>query len=162
MARVVNATQEEINICLAGGNWFRFKPGQEKKMNDDVARFIATERKDSGLAVLPDLPENEDGDVSEEEMAQRKAEHDAAKEAAIQAALDGYLAFHRSVVYNNQVSLRMDLEQANMKVDPAKLASKGEINSMRILAKYQRAHEDKAEEQAKEFNDLARKVGIQK
>jgi hypothetical protein len=146
MPIVANATQENITVKIAG-NYFTFKPGQERVIhNASIARFIEMDLKDSGLVVLPELM-TEDEEVTPEELEQRKIDGAERKKQILEEGLDRYVAKHREIIYNNQVSLRRDLEMANIKADPAAFASKGELDAMRLVAKYQKRSEDA--EQAK-------------
>jgi hypothetical protein len=155
MPIVINATQEKVTLLLQG-NYFSWNPGQEKVIrNEDLARFIAKERGDSGLAVLPDL-QSDDEMLSPEEFETRKASHKEARTRALDEALDRYIKRLREVIYNNQVSLRRDLEQANIKADPGSFASAGEIEAMRLVSKYQRRSED---EDAKRLAETKRLMG---
>lgn len=157
MPIVVNATQENISIKIAG-NWFNWKPGQERVIhNKSIAHFIQMDRTDSGLAVLPDLVAD-DEEVTPEQLEERKKTFAETKAQLIDQALDRYIKKHRDVIYNNQVSLRRDLEQANIKADPAVFASKGEMESMRLVAKYQKSSEDQEAAKIAEVNRLMKPV----
>lgn len=147
---VMNCTQEEQTF-KALGNWFTFKPGQIKNMQDNIALYIRSEKKMYGLAILPDAFEEPDYRDSEE----GKAELDRVR----QEGLRPYLTFHRDVIRNNQVSLRMDLEKANIKADPAIYASDGEIYSMELMAKYKKWEENQAQKKADHVKDLLKVVG---
>jgi hypothetical protein len=161
MPIVVNATQEEITIKIVG-NYFKFGPGKSKTMNKDLAMWIQTSEgaKGCGLAVLPDLYQEgeEIDDVTDGDMKKRRQEHDVLKEEACSNALQDYLARYRQVIYNNQISLKQDLEQSNNKADPAAFASKGEVEAMRLVAKYQKRAEDKQQDQIDEVNKLMKNV----
>lgn len=143
---IANATKENISVKVAG-NWFNWGPEKSRVIqNDGIAKFIQMELTDSGLYIVPTLV-GEDEEVTPEELAERKEAAREQIEVAKQTALERYIAKHRAVIYNNQVSLRRDLEMKNIKADPAAFASEGEINSMRLVAKYQKGSEDA--EQAK-------------
>lgn len=157
MAVTINATQETITLKLRG-NFFSWKPGQKKVIRDEeLAHFIMTERSDSGIAVIADLMTDEE-DVSPEELEQRRLDNAGAEEAAIEGALDRYVKKHRQVVANNQISLRRDLEQANIKADPAVFASTGELESMKLVAKYQKRAEDAEANKIAEVKRLMEQV----
>lgn len=158
MSTVVNCTQEHITVKIAG-NYFSFKPMQERVIhNEAIARFIEMDLKSSGLVVLPELMK-EDEEISPEELDQRKLDGAARKAELMEQGLDRYVAKHREVIYNNQVSLRRDLEIANIKADPAAFASQGELEAMRLVAKYQKRTEDA--EQAK-IDEVKRLMGAVK
>lgn len=149
MGVIYNATRDEQTI-RALGNWFTFKPGQIKVVNDNLATWISEHKKEHGLVALPQSFEEPEFKLSEEgksllELAQKEG-------------LANYLAFHRSVIANNQISLRRDLEQANIKADPAIYASDGEMDSMRIVARYAASEDDAAQKKAEEVKELMKKV----
>jgi hypothetical protein len=153
MALVMNCTNEEQTFRIVG-NWFTFKPKQRKQMQDDIAHLIQTERREFGMAVLPAEFDDPDYERSPETK-------DAAKEILTKLsdnAVNAYIAHHRTIVANNQISLRRDLEQANIKVDPAVYASPGELHSMGIVAKYARAQKDADNERALEAKKLLAEI----
>ena len=150
MALIFNATNE-VQKTKALGNWFEFKPKQIKQMTDDIAHFLAVERGDLGLVGLPEEMEDPEYRSSPEGKAAL-----AEKE---QQGIDKYIQALRAVIYNNQVSLRQDLDKANQKVDPAALASAGELQAMRIVAAYQSKKDDAEQKKVDEIKDLIKKVG---
>lgn len=161
MPIVVNATQEEITIKIVG-NYFKFGPGKSKVMNKDLATWIQTSEgaKGCGLAVLPDMhQEGEDiEELDEKEMKRRQEEHNALKEVACENALNDYIEKYRRVIYNNQVSLKQDLAKSNNPADPAAFITKGELEAMRLVAKYQKRAEDKTQENIDEVRKLMKTV----
>lgn len=161
MPTVVNATQEEIQIKVVG-NYFKFGPGKSKVMNADIASWIQTNpgAKGCGLAVLPDLYQEgeEIDDVSTAEMKARKEAQEETKAQALESALHEYLEKYRRVIYNNQVSLKQDLGKANIQADPAVFASKGELEAMRLVAKYQKSAEDTEQLKIDEVKKLMKNV----
>lgn len=161
MPIVVNATQEEIQIKIVG-NYFKFGPGKAKTMNKDLAMWIQTSEgaKGCGLAVLPDIYEEgeEVYDVSSEELKTRQAAHDALRKEACENALHDYIEKYRRVIYNNQISLKQDLAKSNNPADPAAFASKGELEAMRLVAKYQKTAEDAEQNKINEVNKLMKNV----
>jgi len=149
MAIVFNATNETQSV-KAHGNWFTFKPKQTKQMDDGVAHFLITMRGENGLVGLP----------AEFEDPTYKAtpEGKAAYEEAEKTGIDAYIKHLRSMIHNNQVSLRRDLEKANMKYGPELEASQGELEAMRLVAKYQKNMEDAEQKKADEIKELMRKL----
>lgn len=157
MPVVINATQEKITLVLQG-NYFTWEPGKEKIMrNPEIAKFIQTNKNDYGLAVLPDLKGDEE-EVSEEEMAARKEAYEAQKVIECEQALDRYIKRLRGVIHNNQVSLRRDLDQANMKADPSAYVSDGELEAMRLVTKYMKRADDVEAARAEEVKKLMGQV----
>lgn len=146
MPIVLNATSEEVSVKIAG-NWFSFRPNQKKVLTESIARFIEMDRKDSGLCVLP--PQFEE-DADFEKSPEGKEAIDKAKADAIKHYLDKY----RAVIHNNQVSLRQDLEMKNLKVDPAVMATDGEVAAMKIVAKYRALEKDADQAKLEEVKKL--------
>lgn len=163
MPIVINVTDEEISI-QARGHWFNWKPGQRKTIRDEkLAKFIELDRRGYGLAVLPDLTsqEEDDGDVAvtEAQIAERKKEREAAEKIAVSAALDAYVARHREIIKNAQVSLARDLAHKDYKYDAAKDYSDGELAAMRLVAKYDKKGKDAAQERFEEIKRLEKQIG---
>jgi hypothetical protein len=157
MAIVINATQETITLRLRS-HYFTWKPAQKKVIRDEeLAHFIRTERGDSGLAVISELV-RDDEEISPEELEERRAASAEAEKLECEAALDRYVQKHRRVIENNQISLRRDLEQSGIKADPAVFASTGELESMKLVAKYQKSAEDKEQAKVEEVRRLMSNV----
>ena len=157
MSITINSTQETITIKV-WGNWFTWKPGQKKIIRDEeMAKFISLERKDSGIAVIPELVKD-DEDVTPEELEVRRAANVGVEEEECRHALERYVAKHREVIANNQVSLRRDLQQKNIQADPAAYASTGELESMKLVAKYQKRSEDAEAAKISEVRRLMNQV----
>jgi hypothetical protein len=150
MAWIMNATAEEQRV-KAFGNYFTFKPKQIKVIDDNLAAFLNAERKYQGMVSLSEKfedPQYRDSPEGKQEILTKEAE-----------GLDAYISHLRALVYNNQVSLRQDLEKANLKVDPAALASEGELEAMKLLAKYQRNQEDARQKKVDMVKELMKTVG---
>lgn len=150
MAFVINTT-EEVQSFKAAGNWFTFQPKKIKHIYDHIAKFIAENRKESGVMTLPD--------EFEDPTFQNTPEGKAILEKTIEEGIAHYVKGLRELIYNNQVSLRMDLAKADMKIDPAVLASEGELNAMRLVAKYQDRKKDEEQARIDEINKLVSKTG---
>jgi hypothetical protein len=144
-------TTNEVQKTKALGNWFEFKPKQIKSMSDNIGNFLATERAELGLVALPE--ELEDAEF------RASAEGKAILEAKEQQGIDTYVKALRATIYNNQVSLRQDLEKSNLKIDPAALASEGELVAMRIVASYQAKKDDADQKRIDEVKELIKKTG---
>ncbi len=162
MPLVINATEEQVTVVVHG-NYFTWKPAQEKVLrSESVCRFIQSDRRGYGLAVLPDLktPEEEQGDVevSDETLAARKAERDGAKKAACAQALTDYINAKRDLIKNNQVSLARDLARADYKYGPEHEMSDGELDAMRLVAKYEHKGKDLAQDRLDEIKKLQKQI----
>ena len=164
MPIVINATEENVTVQVAG-NYFSFKPGQRRIIrSNEIALFIQTERRGSGLAVLPDLTtldeDNGDVEVTPEQLEGRKAELASAEKIALQHALDGYIAHKRELIRNNQVSLAKDLARADYKYSPDVDISDGELDAMRLVAKYGKKDKDTAQDRLNEVEKLKKQIAI--
>jgi hypothetical protein len=53
MALVLSTDLETVRV-QSYGNWFEFKPNQIKQMQDHIADFLCTDRRDKGFVVLPE------------------------------------------------------------------------------------------------------------
>lgn len=156
MAYIYNPTKEEQTVKVFG-NYFSFKPGQIKNLNPDISHFIQTERRESGLVQLPEDEAGELWTFKGREVIPTEAGKVVLAEEG-KKGVDAYIAFHRSIIANNQVALRRDLEQANIKVDPAVYASPGELRSMKLVAKYQQQEADAEQARIDEVRELMKKA----
>lgn len=122
MALIYNPTPYKVQV-KAMGNYFDFAPKQKKSMNDDIARFIAIDKKESGLVALPeiclDAPESEEAKQAMAELSR--------------TGIINMLNYYKSVVHNLTVSLRRDLDMHNDKTDVAALATDGEIHALKVV-----------------------------
>jgi len=153
MALVMNARTEEVSVKVRG-NWFTFKSKQIKHFEPNIAQFMTDELSEEGLVSLPEELEDLDFRTSQ-------AGKDIIKTAEVKG-IDNFVKKLRRVIFNNQVSLRQDLERANIKVDPAVYATEGEKEAMRLLAKYQRANKDSQQASVDEIKDLMKEVDLSK
>lgn len=150
MPLIMNTTNE-VQKVKAFGNWFEFKPKQIKPMREEIADFISQDRGYQGMVLLPDSFEDLDYRQSEEGKSKLKELE--------KQGISTYVTHLRSIVYNNQQSLRQDLAQAEMNIDPATLASDGELEAMRLVAQYQSKKDDEDQKKVDEVKELMRKIG---
>lgn len=150
MGLILNATNEEQTVKVFG-NYFTLKPKQIKNFQDNIASFMAKERAVNGLVQLPEAFEDMEYRTTEEGKS--------VLENAEEKGIDNYVGALRERIFNNQVSLRQDLEKANQKIDPAALASAGELEAMRIVAKYERAKSDREQQKIDEVKKLMKDIG---
>lgn len=158
--KVWNPTEEEVSTRIQGA-WFSFKPNQMKTMDEHKGAFIQTNRQETGLVVLP--PEfcevREEFQPGIELTPEGKALLATKKEEGIQHLID----FHMSIVKNNQVSLRQDIAHRYPSADFDKLtkleASKGELESMRLVAKYKGKASDSPSRKVDEVEKLMKQIG---
>lgn len=149
MGLIFNASAEDQHFVVFG-NHFNLKSGQIRNFEDKIAHFIQTERRYLGLV---DLPE-EFTDVAHKESEEGKSLLAEKRREGIDARVQHL----RSVIYNNEVSLRQDLEKANIKADPKVFASKGEVAAYRELVKYQKTQDDEASAKVDELKSLEKQI----
>lgn len=158
--KVWNPTEEEVSTRIQG-SWFSFKPNQMKTMDVEKGAFIQTHRMETGLVVLP--PEfcevREEYKPGYEQTPEGKAILEQRRGEGVQHLID----FHMSIVKNNQVSLRQDLAHKYPSADFDKLAkleaSKGELESMRLVAKYSGKAPDSGKKKVDEIDKLMKQIG---
>jgi len=158
--RVWNPTEEKVSTLIQG-SWFTFAPGGFKTMDEHKARFIETNRKETGLVVLdnrfdPSSEQYEEGfDKSQEgkDLLEHKKNE----------GISNLIAFHMDIIRNNQVSLKQDLAHKYPTGDAAKLsaiyASKGELESMKLVKKYQAKNPDNEAKRVEEVAALMAEIG---
>lgn len=161
MPRIWNPTEETVNTRIFG-NHFEFKPGQFKIMKPEFAEFIGRARQHEGLVVLPAEfdPQDEERYIEGYDktpegkaiLAEKKAE-----------GIRNLVAHYEGIVLNNQVALRKDLAHHDPHTDPIRLAainaSKGEMEAMRLVAKYSRMSKENNDAKAKEVEKLMEQIG---
>lgn len=162
MAKVWNPTEEPVTTKIFG-SYFEFKPNSMKTItNEHIAKFIESNRKETGLVVLPPQfdPLAEDLYI---EGYEKTPEGKAALAEKRKEGIQNLINFHTQIIYNNQVSLRNDLVHKDPHTDPVKLAainaSQGELESMRLVAKYQKLRLDGNDAQVKEVEKLMDQIG---
>lgn len=149
MALVLNASAEDQTVKIRG-NYFNFKPGQIKVFEDSFAHFMVTDRAYLGLVDLPEDfadPAYKDTEPGKAKLLEKTTQGIASR-----------TKFLREIIYNNEVSLRSDLEKSNIKVDPKVYASDGEVRAYQELLKYQRKEQDENQKRVELLKDLEKQV----
>lgn len=162
MPRVLNSTEEDVSTCIQG-SWLNFPKGQLKFIhNESIADFIRMNRKGTGLIVMEDPR----FDPTKNDYIEGFEKTEAAKDlilAAKEQGINNLIEHHMDIIRNNQVSLRQDLAHKYPSADAAKLsslnASKGEIESMRLVAKYKGKSSDNAHKKVEEIERLMNEIG---
>jgi len=150
MGMILNASCETQHTQVFGHH-FTLKPGQIKNFQDSIAHFLAINRRNLGFVGLPEEfedPSYADTESGREILAEKKAD-------GVKARCD-YL---RGIIYNNQVSMKQDLDRANIKADPRAFASQGEITAMEELVKYQQAKDDAELRKIEKIKQLEMHIG---
>lgn len=161
MAKVWNPTEETVRTVMFG-NHFEFKPGQMKNMQEHFGRFVEMHRKEDGLVTLP--PEFDPFDEERyREGYEKTPEGQKILAEKKKEGIQNLINHHLWIVQNNQVSLRNDLVKKDPHTDPVKLsalaASKGEVESMRLVAKYQKLSKDDNSVRVREVEKLMEEIG---
>lgn len=156
---VWNPLDEPISTKM-GGSFFTFKPDQKKIMADHMAHFVSEKRKETGLTVLPgDFldKENEMFNHAYSQTPEGQAQLKECRDRAISNIID----YHKDQIRNLMVALKQDLVRSGeINTDPLQYASKGDKESIRIIAKYQRLKQDQEQKEVDEMKKLLEKSGI--
>lgn len=156
---VYNPTSEEVRV-QAYGNWFTFKPGQYKQMRTEIAEFLTIQKAYTGLIGLPnfitdDIPTDDASEEEKQSFAARKA---LAIAEAKKLGIERRIKHLNGIVKNLEVSLRRDLEQKNIKMDPYAMATDGEMSAYKELANYKSAQQDESLKRAEELKKLKEQI----
>lgn len=150
MPAIMNCLEEE-NAVMVGGNTFTFKPNEIKWIYQDaIAHFIVSKRYEQGFVEMP----------AEFEDKFYWSTPEAVKIIA-EKRKDGvanYCRKLRELVYNAEVSLRQDLEKANIKADPKSFASDQDLKNRELLLKYQQKKEDSDQNRIKRLKEIDEKL----
>lgn len=146
---IFNALDKEVST-KAFGNHFNFKPRQIKRMSGDIGQFLSREKGYMGLVELPMTFEDPEYKASEEGQALLEEKR--------KEGVSRRINHLKGIVNNLQVSLRQDLDIANIKADVNAFASSGEINAMEELVSYQRAAEDQDKAKLEKVRQLERQL----
>jgi hypothetical protein len=147
---IMNASAQEQHVVVFG-NHFTLKPGQIRNFQDHIGHYMMTDRRDFGLVALPESfedPEFAKSAEGQKILAEKKAEGCANR-----------VKFLKGLIYNEQVSLKQDLEIANIKVDPRIFSSDGIIAAMEELARYQDQEADAQQQKVERVKALEKKIG---
>lgn len=150
MSYVMNALDKEQRVTVAG-NHFTFKPRQVKLFQPNIATLLTVDKAYMGFVGIPEAYEDLEWKSSEEGQK--------ALVSARKAGVEAYCNFLRRIVYNQQVSLRQDLEKMNIKADPKTFISDGELDAMKELVKYQASKDDEDQKKIDEAKELEKKLG---
>lgn len=158
MGLVLNCLDRENQVTI-GGNTFTFAPKQVKMFyNNDISLAITMHRQHMGFSALPDDLEYLTLKTKTGELGEVAPEHKDAYNEARQAGISSYVENLRRLIYNEQVSLKMDLEKSNNKMDPRLLLSPKMLTNMEEVLKYQSRKEDAAATQLEKVKELEKKL----
>ena len=158
MGLVLNCLDRD-NAVTIGGNTFSFAPKQVKMFyNDEVSTAITSHRQHMGFSALPGELEYlllKKKDKSEPEV---EPEHQEIYNAARQDGINAYVENLRRLIYNEQVSLKMDHDKVNNKMDTRLLLHPKMVKNMEEVIKYQARKEDAAAAQLDKVKELEKKL----
>lgn len=154
---------EELVTTKIHGSWFSFPPGAKKSMvGAEKGQFIQQNRKETGLVVLP--PEFNPNDERYSDGYDKTEEGKSILEAKRVEGINSLIEFHLAVVRNNQVCLSQDLARRYGSPETGKQmakyeASKGELESMRLVAKYKGKSGNNMQKKSEEIDKMMDKIG---
>lgn len=159
---VYNPTEEEVTTTLSG-HFFNWKPGQIKQVRKELADFVDTNRKETGLVKVEDrrfIPAEQDHYVPGFEKTKEGQEVLAPlREKGINNLVE-HLMY---IIRNNQISLRQDLAGKYPTGDSGAMAaawaSPAELEAMRKVAKYKKKTPNNAAKQVEEVKNLMNEIG---
>lgn len=158
---VWNPTEEPVSTVINGSH-FHWNPGQFKTMREMQARFVSSNRQETGLVVLDDLrfaAGNDEFIPGFEKTEEAKPLLSKKQEEGVANLIHHLMGMIR----NNQVSLRQDLAHKYPTADAAKLAainaSPAELNAMRLVAKYKKKNGDNDAKRVDEVEKLMKDIG---
>jgi hypothetical protein len=150
MALVMNVSEKDQHVTVFG-NHFVLKKGSMKMFQDNIAHFLITDRKDMGFVGLPD----EFLDPAYKETAEGKALVEMRRKEGVANRINKL----NEIAYNLLVSLKQDLDRANIKADPRTFASEGEIAALEELAMYKQMQDDEASKRTDRIKQLEATIG---
>jgi hypothetical protein len=146
---IYNTTNKEVH-AVAFGNHFNIPAGKIKSFNDDIGDFLAKNKRYLGLVALPETFDDMEYRASDEGKA--------SLEEYRKQGIAHRVQYLESIKYNLLVSLKKDLDVADMKVDPKVFASPGEMAAMQELLEIKAKHEDANAEKVKQLEILEKKL----
>lgn len=162
MPLVMNCLERENQVTI-GGNTFTFSPKQIKEIhNPDIASEIVVRRQHLGFTGLPEelaylthIRKGQPAPVAD-------PEHEELIRNARQEGVNAYVNNLRRIIYNEQVSLKQDMERMNDKSDPRLMMKPQMVKNMEELVKYQTAKEDLSQQQVDKIKELEKKISAVK
>jgi hypothetical protein len=106
------STDLDLVSVQAFGNWFSFKPGQIKPMDDRIANFLAFEKRAMGFVLLPEECEDRSTPEAKAIIEEKTREGRA-----------NIVAHLNSLIHNLEVSLAAEYERVKEKVPMSITAS---------------------------------------
>lgn len=139
----------------SGGKWHSIPAGKWKRFIDSVGESLADLHSSSGLVLLPqEFEEKIDEDPT-------YITSNEAKQILLEKKKEGInkrVAHLRRCVYNEEVSLKRDLEQANRKEGVHTYANDKTVAIYEELASYQVEQNDEEQQKVKKLQELSKKI----
>lgn len=156
---IMNCLDDESYVTV-GGNTFHFKPRQIKVFhNEDIGSMITRLKSEYGFVALPEelsyIANLPPGRTFEDSVSE---EHKDIIEVGRKAGIENYVKRLRTLVYNAQVSLDRDMKRADFKHDVRVEYSKGDIENIKELVKYQGKKEDETQSRIDLVKELEKKL----
>lgn len=145
MALILNCLKQDVSV-QALGDWFSFKGEQMKELNDNKAIFIGDKKAYMGLVRVPDAF----ADLEYRQSEEGKAALESLKAQGVTARCD----WLRQTINNELVSLKGDLDRANIQGDVRAYMSPGATKAMEELAAYKRSDAEAAAAKVKHIEEL--------
>lgn len=138
-------TLPQKQVVTVFGKYFEFSPNQIKLIhNEGVGAHLIMQKAYMGFVEVPDMcvetPDTE--------------EAKAAKSEARSRGIQNRITWLRGIIHNLEVSLKRDLEQANIKGDPLSYASNGELAAYKELKELKKFTADEGAARADEIKKL--------
>lgn len=146
---ILNATVKDVHTKVFG-NWHFIKAGQIKNFQEEVEHYMSIERGSLGLIAIPE----EFNDAEYKNSEEGSAKLTEYKKQGVMKRV-AHLQWLRN---NELVSLRQDLEIANMKFDPLILANDKIESALEELHSYQVAQDDSDKQRVERLRKLDRKI----
>lgn len=151
MAMILNALDRDNQVTV-GGNTFTFKPRQIKHFyQTSIANLIAREKSEFGFVALPE--EFEDLEYRNSPEAKQIIE------SKTKEGVENYCRRLRQLIYNEQVSLKRDIEVSGSKEDHRIHLTDGMVQNMEELAKYQSQKSDAEQRRLDKIKQLEKSIG---
>lgn len=131
MATLISTDLEPVRV-QAYGNWFEFKPGQIKPMNDNISDFLCTNRRDKGFVALPDSYFDDPNSPESQKI----------KEAAIVTGRTAIVTELKKLRHNFEISTQKDIDISGEKRSFMTEANAVHKEMYRRLALFKNAERD--------------------
>ena len=159
---VLNCLDRE-NAVTIGGNTFTFAPRQLKNFyQEEIGKMIAGHRAHLGFVAAPDELEYLTVKPRDGKEIKPDEEHKTLLSGLRQQGIDAYVENLRRLIYNEQVSLKLDMERSGDKSDPRLSLKPKMIQNMEEVIQYQSKKEDAAQIQLDKVKELEKKLAATK